>query len=366
MRMRSVTLLLLLLLGVVSTAEAEPMSFKIHAGSTDCAGCVIVAADGEITEATPALFRRFTEEHQLSFPKVMTLVMNSPGGSLMGGLALGELIRSRGFNTHVERAVNGPDGKVAFADGICASACAYAFLGGSRRSVGLRGKYGLHQISSSSGQSVALRDAVGSTQDVIASISKYVEKMGASQEVVTLATQTRSEDILWVDGSRLSYLRIVNSSGLNTQEAWISLGLPTHWAVWSTASDGSRLIFSISCDRVVNRGYTSLSVTHYRPLPNGHPYNRRGYDIFPVHIHLDGESVATFEETVRFDAISQRVSVKLRIWVFFRALRSGGKLSMRVDYPPELADAAAMRGYDLPVEGLSTALSTMWRHCPDL
>lgn len=366
MHLRLLTLFLLFV-GVFSTAaQAEPMSFSIHPVLIDCPSCVIVEANGEITEETPALFRRFTTEHQLSFPKSMTFVMNSPGGSLMGGLALGQLIRNGGFNTHVGQVVAGADGKVALADGICASACAYAFLGGSKRSIGLRGKYGLHQISTSSREAVTLRDAVGTTQDVIARISRYVEKMGASAEVVTIATQTRSTDISWVDGPKQSSLRIVNSPGLNAQEPWKSNGSFANWSVWSTASDGSRVLFLLSCSEYSDKGSAGLSVSHYRPLPENHLYYNR-HEKLPVHVLLNGVSVASFEETVWFDRSKTDVSnLKVPAATLHRAAQSREKLSVSIDYPAEIGPAAEVQGFTLPVAGFATAVSAMTKQCPHL
>src|SRR5690349_7861656 len=52
------------------------------------------------------------------------VVFNSPGGSLKAGLEIGRAIRLKGFATAV------PDGAA------CASACAFAWLGGGARWMG--------------------------------------------------------------------------------------------------------------------------------------------------------------------------------------------------------------------------------------
>src|SRR5260370_28074085 len=56
----------------------------------------------------------------------------SHGGSLVTGLRIGEAIRRKGFSTIV------PDGR------RCASACAFAWLGGIERSIGTDARLGFH------------------------------------------------------------------------------------------------------------------------------------------------------------------------------------------------------------------------------
>ena len=58
--------------------------------------------------------------------------LNSPGGNLVAGLAIGRLVRLRGFATAV------PD------RALCASACALAWLGGKTRYLGPHSALGFH------------------------------------------------------------------------------------------------------------------------------------------------------------------------------------------------------------------------------
>src|SRR5690242_10532117 len=80
-----------------SAAMAEPMHFEIMETVGKCCSNWIQAT-GEITAHTPADFEAF-----LSFSKLMPKVvrLNSVGGSLGGGVMLGELFRARGFITEV-------------------------------------------------------------------------------------------------------------------------------------------------------------------------------------------------------------------------------------------------------------------------
>ena len=60
------------------------------------------------------------------------VVLSSPGGNLVAGLRIGTIIRLKNFATVV------PDGT------YCASACAFAWLGGTSRYMGQKGLVGFH------------------------------------------------------------------------------------------------------------------------------------------------------------------------------------------------------------------------------
>ena len=83
------------------SAFSSPMKFKLFEGVPQCQGCLIVQADGDITENTPKLFSLFVKKHMDIKNKDSTLILNSPGGNLAGGLQLGRLIRKHGLNTHI-------------------------------------------------------------------------------------------------------------------------------------------------------------------------------------------------------------------------------------------------------------------------
>ena len=61
------------------------------------------------------------------------VVFNSAGGTPNLAYSYAELIRKNGFDTEVAK------------QGLCSSACAYAFLGGSRRFIDDKARFGVHQ-----------------------------------------------------------------------------------------------------------------------------------------------------------------------------------------------------------------------------
>lgn len=71
--------------------------------------------------------------------------LDSPGGNLVEGLAVGRLIRERGLHTEVGSLRTGDYG-LELAPGACASACAIAFLGGAARSLSDPAALGFHRF----------------------------------------------------------------------------------------------------------------------------------------------------------------------------------------------------------------------------
>jgi hypothetical protein len=90
------------------------MEFRLS-GST-------VLATGPMVAGDATRFRRFVAQNRLAegFDDV-TVQLNSPGGALLEGIALGVAIREARIITRVARGDE------------CSSACALAFLGGTRR-----------------------------------------------------------------------------------------------------------------------------------------------------------------------------------------------------------------------------------------
>jgi hypothetical protein len=100
-------------------------------------------AIGTITTDTPEAFRRFLKSADASYSKELHL--HSPGGDLVAALELGQLIREAGLSTYVGRSIplEGLMDVYDYNRPVCASACAYAFLGGVTRSFGVDAVFGV-------------------------------------------------------------------------------------------------------------------------------------------------------------------------------------------------------------------------------
>jgi hypothetical protein len=134
----------------VSAAIAEPMHFEIKQTAGKCCNNWIQAT-GEITGDTPRDLEAFLSS-SVSMPKVVRL--NSEGGSLRGGVMLGELFRARGFATEVGSSKLDSDVPIADSKnvyiktpGSCSSSCAMAFLGGVERTLDPDSSLAFHVVA---------------------------------------------------------------------------------------------------------------------------------------------------------------------------------------------------------------------------
>lgn len=353
----------------LNSAVASAMEFEIYQGTPACEGCLIVRADGDISEATPVLFAAFLDDIGADRGEDTTVVFNSLGGSLLGGIELGKLIRNSGFNTHIARVKEAEGERYVLEGGSCASACAYAFLGGQRRSMEVQSKYGLHQVSSNSDALVPLVEAVRLTQDIIASLIDYIEDMGASSEIVVLATQTSDTSISWITAADLSALRILNVSGLTQQRGWEKTS-SGGWSTWSILPDGTRDLLILSCNQIPSRlnraGYIRLSLRQWKALPQEHLYYNSLTEL-PVTIIYNGVPIdAVRDITFVFDSTGHSThGLEVPISVLQKAVEESKRLSAWISYSEDFPETFAAE-HPIPLVGVNEALGALTVRCPHL
>lgn len=161
---------------------SKPMVFEAMQSSMTT---IYVQAIGTITNDTPEQFQKFLKTDDAKMTRILSF--HSAGGDVTAGQELGEMIRQARFNTLVGRSMplDNPDDVTAtydFKTAVCTSACAYAFLGGVTRKYGKTEIYGLPRLGVA-GNSLSGADP----QLVSASLSRYIEKMGADPQVLQAA-----------------------------------------------------------------------------------------------------------------------------------------------------------------------------------
>lgn len=187
-------------------ANAERMTFRKAWSGGNCSTCAWVAAEGEITQETPADFERYVTE----FGPVRALVINSPGGNLMAGMALGHILRRHGITTVVGATVTGkyPEAPKTsqIEQGYCYSACSYAFFGGVDRHVNA-GELGVHQFYASNGSDISSSN----TQSIVGVILNYLKEMEVSDEALVSASFTTPDEIYTYSEQELTRFNIDNT-----------------------------------------------------------------------------------------------------------------------------------------------------------
>lgn len=200
-------------------ANGKPMEFTIgsepqRCGDPGCGGWI--NAIGEITPSTPSEFEAFLA--QTPYPP-LAIRFTSPGGSLIAGIKLGEIIRKHKFNTETI---------------MCASACAYAFFGGIERSfVDENSKLGVHRFYHSKAlQNPTLQQFSGSdlddTQQLMAGLLLYAMKMDIDLRILAIAAEAGPEEMRWLSLEEARELRVIYT--------------PNRWLPWKVKPVGKGLI----------------------------------------------------------------------------------------------------------------------------
>src|SRR5690606_19344717 len=122
-------------------------------------------------------------------------MLESPGGSLTGGVGMGEVIRDANLMTLV------PSGAE------CASACAFAFIGGTRRTVLEGGRLGMHQFRWEDEQDAAF--GVQTAQAFAGILMAYFRHMGIDSEALTIAMMTPPREMHYFTREELTRFGIV-------------------------------------------------------------------------------------------------------------------------------------------------------------
>ena len=169
--MRSVCVIVLCSLALTGANAAHIAVKPLDNGAT------LVAIEGELDLPDIDAFRTKTELLPVGRA---TVEFSSKGGSLLAGIRVGALIRAKKFTTLV------PDGAQ------CASACALAWLGGTRRLVGEYASVGFHTayIMKTGGMS---ESGPGN-----AILGAYLNQLGLSERAILYITHAAPTSMQWM------------------------------------------------------------------------------------------------------------------------------------------------------------------------
>jgi hypothetical protein len=174
--------------------DSQPMRFEaVHLSKS----ISFLQGIGTITKETPAEFGRFLATDAARASRDLSL--HSAGGDVIAGMELGRAIRQARMNTSIERSIplEGLMKVYRYKDPACASACAYAFLGGVSRSYSADALYGLPRNDAD---------------------PRYLEEMGIDpRQLQALAGATTKGDLFVVPSALGKEWRIIfDASGLTT------------------------------------------------------------------------------------------------------------------------------------------------------
>ncbi|HLH95750.1 MAG TPA: hypothetical protein VKW08_11620 [Xanthobacteraceae bacterium] len=183
---------------VADNSRPATMRFEWHqerpAGSCGKICRTWISAVGPITERTPDDFAAFAAQSDLHGA---TLVLDSVGGSVVGTIRLGHMLRDLDITTTVGTTVTStaPDGLVAASvshAASCESMCGFVLLGGLHRYVPPEARVLVHQIWLSKKRTHPETasynaDEIALVERDIGSLASYTIEMGGGIELLQAA-----------------------------------------------------------------------------------------------------------------------------------------------------------------------------------
>jgi hypothetical protein len=171
----------------------QPLEVKLGSGGA-------LTVTGTILPGSAATFAAAVDSYA---EYVDTVVLNSPGGAVDDALAMGRLIREKGFATSVT------DGA------LCASSCPLVFAGGEERVAAPGAAIAVHQIyaaaptdTSMAARLAAAGSAMSDAQSMTAEISRYLIGMGIDAEVWLRALETPPDRLSYFSPDDLIRLKL--------------------------------------------------------------------------------------------------------------------------------------------------------------
>jgi hypothetical protein len=128
---------------------------------------------------------------------------NSPGGSLIAGMAIGRLLRQWGYATHVGKRTTDIH---ELTGAVCYSACPFAYAGGVRRYLERDSVLGVHRAQNR----VPLPDEDAFDRLVSQQATEYLLAMGVSPELFTIMSQVPHDVIRGLTREEAERLKLVN------------------------------------------------------------------------------------------------------------------------------------------------------------
>jgi hypothetical protein len=171
----------------------QPLEVKLGSGGTLAVTGTIMPGSAETFAAAVDAYAEYVD----------TVVLNSPGGAVDDALAMGRLIREKGFATSVA------------AGTLCASSCPLVFAGGEERVAAPGAAIAVHQIyaaapadSSMAARLAAAGSAMSDAQSMTAEISRYLIGMGIDAEVWLRALETPPDRLSYFSADDLIRLKL--------------------------------------------------------------------------------------------------------------------------------------------------------------
>lgn len=233
--MLHIVLLLILAFPLVAKAETSYVFRTPSCPEEICGSGWAIYIDGEIRSNEGEILER--EIITRGIGNYSTVYLNSPGGSLFGGIELGRVIRKYGYSTGVAKSSSSES--FISHSGICYSACTLAFLGGEFRFFQEGSVFGVHQFYSTE----PMPNPESTAQIASAAIVSYLLEVGIKSDFFVEMVKTKSDSIRILSLDELTRMGVVNNGFSETK-----------WSVEASENSGDSSILYLRGERNTTYG----------------------------------------------------------------------------------------------------------------
>lgn len=298
------------------------------------------------------------KNHHYTLPPKPDLCFDSSGGNLAGALALGRTIRKLRLDTclapQYSRVIEGTNGdKEMFAsEVVCASACAFALIGGINRHIETGARYGVHQFT-------GVRANIGdtTTQVTVVLLAVYLEEMGVSRNLLDVASLVPPDQLHWLSQEEMQRLRIDNMTV--EKQVWTLHALDDGTVFTSIAQQKPGPQSQVGLAVVKQSGRPVLLITFVPGEPGFHELQAalKALGETPIQLVVDGKQIAEYPGewwTPWKDTVIAWLPLSPQN---INALRRGRVLSLEV--PVAHAFQQYNPSLEFPLDGLARFLSAV-------
>lgn len=170
---------------LLATAVVAPASAANLKTATTKDGNVVVSLSGEIAVGDSDAFKAVVGNANRAGHLVSRLRLNSPGGNLLEGAEIADIVRFGKIPTSIAGSA------------VCASACFIIFAAGSEKSADYSARIGVHGASDENGNETA--DSGSAT----ITMAKILRELGVPSAIIGKMVVTPPTEIVWLNPNEL-------------------------------------------------------------------------------------------------------------------------------------------------------------------
>ena len=361
---------------ITEDAFDRPMTFSAATNKGNNSTSAWIAASGRIGPETPARFRAFLDSEAAYGNQI---VLHSPGGNLAAGLDLGRMIRDAGLTAHIGQTRRVHESYAEPCDtwwdevvaSVCASSCAYAFLGGQERFVNSpyyptgQNLLGFHQFYGNPDRGAEMLTAeevaaietstLSVAQAITGQIVLYAVDMGVDPRIVAFASSTPSGELYYPTATELEELSIASGEGLMEwfMEPYAS-GLVTAARPFRSDSMLEQITaFCRSGDGAPQFLITMDLETPSYPDPDDLPLNA-------IELTIDGETYSIPRSRLDVRYGDDTILITVPVGALRNRITSAGNMDFRLDAARVMGGFSEGRDLD---DTARRSLALAWRNC---